>query len=299
METLDIIPRARQTYKIYYPCENSSECHPILLNFHEGTYKIELWGAGLSNGGGYTSGVKHFYAKTKIFLFIGGIAQEGEYQGIGGYNGGGTSKIIGVYNGAYRKIGGDGATDLRLNETDLESRIMVAAGAGGGSSNYKGGHGGGLIGGDGMYWDGTSKQNSIVGKGATQNNGGEGKYYGSFGVGAASEPTLGTDRAGSGGGGYYGGGSGYHYERSAAGGGGSSYISGFPECSVHNSSFVFYKTKMIPGNETMPYIKGGQRNGPFGNGFARITCIGIYNTCRCQRRNSLYSLIYIIVFSSY
>ena len=279
--------------KIFYPCENTSKCHPIWLVFDKGTYKIELWGAGTTAGGGYTSGIIHFYNKTSLFLLIGGVALQGDLIGIGGYNGGGTSQIIGRYYNDIRQAGGDGATDLRINETDLHSRIMVSGGAGGGTSSYKGGFGGGLIGGDGICFDG-----STVGKGGNQTNGGNGRFSGEFGIGATSHPSEGTDLAGCGGGGYFGGGSGYHIQEDAAGGGGSSYISGYKGCEIHESNYIFYDAKMISGNESMPYIDGSFRKGPFGNGFARIKCVDASSTCKYERKLSRYTIVLIITFSS-
>ena len=62
----------QKRYKIIYPCENSSICHPIQLFINKGTYKIELWGAGNQGGGGgcYTSGEVHFYDKTCLFFYL-------------------------------------------------------------------------------------------------------------------------------------------------------------------------------------------------------------------------------------
>ena len=139
------------------------------MTFSPGTYRVELWGAGTSAGGGYTSGQIHFFNVTKLYLYIGGVAQRGELSGIGGYNGGGTSTIIGKYapDDAIRQLGGDGATDIRFLKDSLDSRIMVAGGSGGGNSIMKGGHGGGFIGGDGSATvsDYTS---TIIGRGGSQ-----------------------------------------------------------------------------------------------------------------------------------
>ena len=286
MSVIEIKDIPQKRYKIKYPCENSTNCHHLKLNFNKGTYRIELWGAGSSGGGGYTSGEIHFYEKTSLFLFIGGVGEDlGLLRGIGGYNGGGNSTHIGVYNGKVRQKGGDGATDIRTTIDDLESRIMVAGGAGAGFTTISditgeltscmGGHGGGLVGGDGM-----GNKNSIKGKGGNQTQGGSGHHTGSFGNGAISAPGTSTDLAGAGGGGYYGGGSGFSADNYGAGGGGSSYINGYPGCAFNESRISFHNTKMIPGNESMPYINGVYKKGPFGNGFAKITCIDPLLTCR-------------------
>ena len=256
------------------------------LHLNKCTYRIELWGAGSSGGGGYTSGEVHFYEKTDLYLFIGGVAQSAnELQGIGGYNGGGNSTRIGTYDGRIRQKGGDGATDIRTVIDDLESRIMVAGGAGGGFTTVNdviheittclGGYGGGLVGGNG---EGSSM--SIKGTGGNQTHGGLGHSAGVFGKGASSSPGGSTDLAGSGGGGYYGGGAGYSGDNYGAGGGGSSYINGYEGCAFNESKINFHNTKMIPGNETMPNINGIFMKGPFGNGFAKITCIDPLLTCK-------------------
>jgi hypothetical protein len=283
------IPQRR--YKFEYPCVNTTDCHPLELHFNKGTYRIELWGAGYTRGGGYTSGEIHFYAKTKLFLFIGGIGErENHLIGMGGYNGGGTSLIIGKYNGHYRQKGGDGATDIRTVKGELRSRLMVAAGAGGGSFSMKGGHGGGLIGGDG-----NADVNGTFGRGGNQTHGGLGFYSGELGKGATCNTGISTDLAGCGGGGYYGGGSGYHGDLKASGGGGSSFINGHPGCTLNNSLMVLHNTRMIPGNESMPTMNGVYGMGPFGNGFAKITCSDPLLTCKQSFYYSRHVLSMILI----
>jgi prepilin-type N-terminal cleavage/methylation domain-containing protein len=107
-----------------------------------GTYKIEIWGAqggtrsttpNLGGAGGYTTGNISFTAGQVIYLYIGqkgidspdwDIDGSTEANSNGGYNGGG--------NGAgSRGPGGGGATDIRLGGTNLNDRIIVAAGGGG------------------------------------------------------------------------------------------------------------------------------------------------------------------------
>ena len=53
------IPGKKYLFK--YPCENTSDCHPIELKIKKGTYRFELWGAGLFSSGGYVSGELHLY----------------------------------------------------------------------------------------------------------------------------------------------------------------------------------------------------------------------------------------------
>ena len=99
-----------------------------------------------------------------------------------------------------------------------------------------------------------------------------------------------------GGGGYYGGGSGYHDDLFAAGGGGSSYINGYQGCFLNESNIVFHDPIMIPGNESMPNINGVYAKGPFGNGFAKITCVDLLSTCKKSSRSSFYQpfLLFIL-----
>ena len=143
----------RKTYNFPYPCNISYECSPIILNIEKGTYLFELWGAGRYSGGGYVRGEIHLFEETTtFFLYVGGVSPiDRDKCGIGGYNGGGYSDVIGesgTNHKACRSFGGNGATDIRLNET-LESRILVAAGSGGGGPSHSGGFGGGFTGGDG------------------------------------------------------------------------------------------------------------------------------------------------------
>ena len=89
------------------------------------------------------------------------------------------------------------------------------------------------------------------------------------------------------GGGYYGGGS-SNISDKYSGGGGSSFISGYEKCNaildiegdiiepsnqpIHYSQIVFYKPKMIDGNNLMPNpIENNKETGHTGNGYARIT----------------------------
>ncbi len=222
---------------------------------HDGTYKLEAWGAkggdfnSYTGGkGAYTKGTINLKKNDKLYVYVGG---QGTRSDTGGYNGGGD---LVTGQSAYGSSGG-GATDFRIisgtcmNPTSLASRIMVAAGGGGANdrnaadSSYKygsgnGGAGGALIGIDGTSVDYAATANIAtynhhgVGTGATQTRGGQYITYTTAGVqkelfltgsfGTATQSGGNTSQAG-GGGGYYGGGNGGH----GAAGGGSSYISGY------------------------------------------------------------------------
>ena len=160
---------------------------------------------------------------------------------------------------------GGGATDVRLENgtwndfNSLKSRIMVAAGGGGGaykehidtSKKYVRGDGGTLIGIDAeFYFNNDNGGYSYSGHGATQTSGGEpGERFndndidpqktpemtGTFGMGGygiyQSKEYEAVYSSSGGGGGYYGGGHCNHPGNSwTGGGGGSSFISGYPGC---------------------------------------------------------------------
>ena len=197
--------------------------------------------------------------KGPFFIFVGGHDA---------YEPGFTSQYGGVTSnggGAGEKRGG-GATDIRLkNSSSLEglvSRIMVAAGGGGGTFAYNltsRGDGGGITGydADGDFSDSyhTSPSNHYSGYGASQTQGGacglgggvsdidNGAAFehaaGSFGIGGwgYNPRTESGQPSSGGGGGYYGGGHGVHPgSMHSGGGGGSSFISGHPGCNAVGSN---------------------------------------------------------------
>ena len=127
-----------------------------------GTYKLEVWGAaggryGGGNGGlgGYSVGNISLTSGTTLYVYVGG---QGSWSNSsvnipGGYNGGGDS--WGVDNSSIGASGG-GATDIRINNTSLYARVIVAGGGGGtgyyvSSGTYgTGGYGGGST---GRFWN--------------------------------------------------------------------------------------------------------------------------------------------------
>jgi len=264
-----------------------------------GYYKIELWGAaggsatyttGYSGGkGSYTTGEIYLNKDEILYVYIGG--QGTSHSGTtsdaikpngNGYNGGTTGKFFADNSNAG---GGGGATDIRLedgewsSETSLRSRIMVAAGGGGGVSHLSspnfsgtGGNGGTLIGANPIQANTTCYN---YGTGGTQSSGGitqkceisgvEGSYNGLFG----STELRGDSHAG-GGSGYYGGAAAHH----GAGGGGSSYISGYAgvnsvvsrDSTAHTNQTLHYSGKYFINTN----MQVGTNNG---NGKAKITYI--------------------------
>ena len=241
-----------------------------------------------------------------MYVYVGGygtrtLAYEG-FVGYGGFNGGGTASNTGC--------GGGGATDVRLIEGDLNSRIIVAGGGGGennfncsgsaytgktGNQGSKGGDAGGLRGLIFYARSGGSYGSNVASNyGGTQNSGGTAVSTssikgsnGTFGIG-------GNGYYGAGGGGWYGGSGGSNSPSGGggeiAGGGGSSFISGYTGCKAVNSStgaslsdnymtinnkeYRFSEMSMIDGGSSMTKPDGsGSETGHIGNGFCRITYI--------------------------
>lgn len=272
----------------------------------DGKYRIEAWGAsGKENDsiykksagrGSYTAGTIELKKEDVLYAYVGG--QDG-------YNGGGIGEAT----------GGD-ATDIRLASgaaqefSGLKTRIMVAAGGGGGMYNTtqkltSAGDGGSLEGSDALCVD--SKGNTDGGgHGGMQTAGGE---YGNqnllipnaqsvsagFGYGGYNiNFSAGCSKiASGGGGGYYGGGAGIHPGGSwDGGGGGSSYVSGYEGCDaisedstvnnihhtgqpIHYSGMVFSDIEMIAGTDLMPSAtEDSNVYGWVGTGHVRITYLG-------------------------
>lgn len=166
-------------------------------------------------------------------VYVGELGINTSTNSPAGYNGGG-----GVYS--YVSAGtagtGGGASDIRRSPYTSANRLVVAGGGGGGGYTNIGGHGGGLIGQDGVPYP--TFPNS-GGKGGSQVIGGD------AGVACCSCPTYTTagalaqggngagDGAGGGGGGYYGGGGSCF----AGGGGGSSYTDPSATAVTHTQGY--------------------------------------------------------------
>ena len=256
--------------------------------------------------GAYTTGEIYLTEGTVLYIHVGGTVVTNSSSIcniIGGYNGG-----ISLDDGqcAYGSPGG-GATDFRIvsgNWDDfdsIKSRIMVAAGGGGANfRNYgygegNGGEGGELIGINGYesmkpesYHRFDFEAGYTIGTGGTQTSDGSGiRYY----LNGTIENVISDTYQSGGGGGYYSGG----YSAHGGAGGGSSFISGYSGCDAiaenstnsnivhtgqpnHYSGYVFDNSRMIAGNKEMPTYDGKSTMvGNIGDGFAKITYIGINN----------------------
>ncbi|NOQ73444.1 MAG: T9SS type A sorting domain-containing protein [Crocinitomix sp.] len=227
--------------------------------------QIEVWGGqaeavtvddfegSIGGLGGYSIGELVVSSGDVLNVYVGG---EGE-TGAGGWNGGGTGGVAtaGVDGTSGFGGSGGGASDVRVDGTDLADRIIVGAGGGGGGRDYvngtclpcgtggNGGDGGATIGLDGddpadaiydIYYNvgaGASGGTDLAGGAGGTGTEGVAGLSGILGEGAVGiNGNYGT-AGGGGGGGYYGGGSGAAPGdgTGAAGGGGaggSSYFDG-------------------------------------------------------------------------
>ena len=247
-ENMDFVPR-----NFDYTGAKQSFTAPVA-----GLYQLEVWGAeGGYRSSSYRYGGKGGYSTGKIKLkkgevlniYVGGDGKTGK-----GWNGGGQA--------GYPSIYGGGGTDIRLNGTALQNRIIVAGGGGSvGASNKYGGYGGGT--------EGQSRTDSFGsgGQGGTQTAGGSGSSSttgtkGSLGQGGKGY-NVNDGYGGGGGGGYYGGAGSYpdsSGDDDRGGGGGSGYV----------NTNILTDTKLIAGNATMPNISSGTIAGKTGHGYCRI-----------------------------
>ena len=236
----------------------------------DGTYTLECWGAGVSQGG--KSQGDYQAPKDKIlYICVGGKGTEGDRDniGIGGYNGGGnggTAVINKKGQPLKRGDGGSGATHICLKNgvlKDLKTAyennqlLMVAGGQGGaqyptGSGPFGGGiEGGKPINKAGKTFDAATQSTGFAfGQGQTGRNGTEGTQNGGEGNGG-------------GGGGLYGGfapqaqGS----KTNSPGGGGSGYV----------NKKLLVNSETIAGNQSFLSPSGVSETGHAGHGAALIT----------------------------
>lgn len=248
-----------------------------------GTYKLECWGGQggtyssyIGGYGGYSKGTITLAKTTTVYVSVGGAGSSSSTTA--GFNGGGT----GISSGR----GGGGATDVRIGQNSLYSRVIVAGGGGGAgvtSANANPcGCGGGEYGGDGYYNDTTGSytigQNRCGGS-ASQTAGGKTwstSTQATFGQGGNASGYS----CGGGGGGWYGGGGAYDNDSDSDGrwgGGGSGYVytsstaKNYPNGCLLNSTHYLTNAKTIAGNKSFKSPTGKNETGHTGNGFCRIT----------------------------
>lgn len=248
-----------------------------------GTYTLECWGGQggtyssyIGGYGGYSKGTITLAKTTTVYVSVGGAGSSSSTTA--GFNGGGT----GISSGR----GGGGATDVRIGQNSLYSRVIVAGGGGGAgvtSANANPcGCGGGEYGGDGYYNDTTGSytigQNRCGGS-ASQTAGGKTwstSTQATFGQGGNASGYS----CGGGGGGWYGGGGAYDSDSDSDGrwgGGGSGYVytsstaKNYPNGCLLNSTHYLTNAQTIAGNKSFKSPTGKNETGHTGNGFCRIT----------------------------
>lgn len=291
------------------------------IALQSGWYKIELWGAAggsttaqtggkqIKGGkGAYTTGLIYLRKDEKLYFYIGGTTSS--YKG--GTNGGGDG-------GTETGMGGGGATDVRYG-TELETRIMVAAGGGGADSFGKGSVGGNagiIFGNDGdksnddttytsakmAYQEGLTNQTQNITDQETikklcraaKINSTITNYNscGKLGIGGSASGSKG----GGGGAGYFGGGAGTGNSTiSGSGAGGSNFILGYSGTATKGVTVdeLYYKE---PTEDRNYYFIDGAiaSNVNDGEGHAKIELVSLLdeNEKPRVRNNDLKEVQYI------
>ena len=237
----------------------------------DGTYTLECWGAGESQGG-KSQGDYQAPKNQVLYICVGGKGSEGDRAqiGIGGYNGGGDggSAVVNEKGQPLKRgDGGSGATHICLVDGVLsnlktayenDQLLMVAGGQGG--AQYKptcpGLFGGGTEGG---------KPTNAAGKtfdAATQSNGFD-FGQGQTGRDGTIKTQNGGEGNGGGGGGLYGGISpqAQGSKTNCPGGGGSGYV----------NTNLLVNSETIAGNQSFLSPSGVSETGHAGDGAAQIT----------------------------
>ena len=248
-----------------------------------GKYKLECWGAqgGTYSGciggyGGYSKGTITLTKTTTVYISVGGAGSSSSTAA--GFNGGGT----GISSGR----GGGGATDVRIGQNSLYSRVIVAGGGGGAgvtSANANPcGCGGGEYGGDGYYNNTTGSYTT----GQNRSGGSASQTAGGITWSTGTQATFGQGgnasgySCGGGGGGWYGGGGAYDSDSDSDGrwgGGGSGYVytsstaKNYPNGCLLNSTHYLTNAQTIAGDTSFTSPTGSAETGHTGNGFCRIT----------------------------
>ena len=248
-----------------------------------GTYTIECWGgqggtySGCIGGyGGYSKGTITLAKTTTVYVSVGGAGSSSSTTA--GFNGGGT----GISSGR----GGGGATDVRIGQNSLYSRVIVAGGGGGAgvaSANANPcGCGGGEYGGDGYYNNTTGSYTA----GQNRSGGSASQTAGGITWSTGTQATFGQGgnasgySCGGGGGGWYGGGGAYDSDSDSDGrwgGGGSGYVytsstaKNYPNGCLLNSTHYLTNAQTIAGNTSFTSPTGSAETGHTGSGFCRIT----------------------------
>ena len=250
------------------------------VTLNKGTYKLEVWGAQGGNynttytggKGGYSYGTLTLNNTTNLYVYVGKQAQTITTDRVattGGFNGGGNG-FNRYYSGTYTYAqGGGGASDIRIGQDSLYSRVIVAGGGSGATNRTNGYYGGGTSGGTGLS-----------GYAGSQTSAGT---NGSFGTGGSATTSGNNYKYGSagGGGGWYGGGASTSYSDNTNydtySGGGSGYVytsstaSNYPSGNLLTSTYYLTNAATVGGNTSFASTSGGTETGHSGNGYAKIT----------------------------
>lgn len=249
----------------------------------KGIFKFEVWGAQggtyssyYGGAGGYSYGELSINEEITAFLYAGGQPTTSTDSSViieGGFNGGGKARYH-SYSGttSYCQAGG-GASDIRIGQDSLYSRIIVAGGGGGSSSgnSLSTKCGGGLTGksptsgySSSQTAAGTNGSFGIGGDGYTSgynykyaSGGGGGGWYGGGGCSSHSDSTNYRN--------YNGGGSGYVYTSSTA--------TNYPSGCLLDSAMYLTNAETIAGDTAFTSPTGTSETGHTGNGYVRITVI--------------------------
>ena len=236
----------------------------------DGTYNLECWGAGVSQGG-KSQGDYQAQKNQVLFICVGGQGTPGDRENIGkgGYNGGGnggTAVINDKGQPLKRGDGGCGATHICLEDGVLsklktayeQNRLLMVAGGQGGAQypTGSGPFGGGTEGGRPTNKAGTTFD------AATQRNGfafGQGQ----IGRNGINKTQNGGEGNGGGGGGLYGGISPQEQgsKTNSPGGGGSGYV----------NKKLLVNSETIAGNQSFLSPSGVSETGHAGHGAALIS----------------------------
>lgn len=248
-----------------------------------GTYKLECWGGQggsyssyIGGYGGYSKGTITLTKVTTVYVSVGGAGSSSSTTA--GFNGGGA----GISSGR----GGGGATDVRIGQNSLYSRVIVAGGGGGagvtGANVNPCGCGGGEYGGDGYNNNTTGSYTT----GQNRSGGSASQTAGGITWNTGAQATFGQGgnasgySCGGGGGGWYGGGGAYDSDSDSDGrwgGGGSGYVytsstaKNYPNGCLLNSTYYLTNAQTIAGNTSFTSPTGSAETGHTGNGFCRIT----------------------------
>ena len=236
----------------------------------DGTYTLECWGAGESQGG-KSQGDYQAPKNQVLYICVGGKGSEGDRAqiGIGGYNGGGNGGSAVVNDKGQplkRGDGGSGATHICLVDGVLsnlktayeQNRLLMVAGGQGGAQ-YPAGSG--LFGGGTEGGRPTNKAGQTF-DAATQSNGFDfGK--GQDGRNGTTKTQNGGEGNGGGGGGLYGGLAPQYQgnHTNCPGGGGSGYV----------NTKLLVNSETIAGNKSFLSPSGTSETGHAGHGAALIS----------------------------